>query len=88
MTITYQGTITTKVKVRLTAEDWELFTTSMNCNTAAAALNLAASKALTQGDRNAAWTIFDEAADAYAQYGASDTEPRNVFADLLDRYLP
>jgi hypothetical protein len=56
--IDYEGTVTVKVKVRLTAQDWQLFTASMNCNSAAAALNIAASKALSTNNVDEAWAIF------------------------------
>lgn len=86
---TFQGIVTSKttVKVLLTPEDWQLFTLSMNCTPAARALNKAASKALSTGDKQKAWAIFRDAQDEWAEYGAADTEPRYVFADLVDRYI-
>lgn len=85
--IDYEGTVTARVAVKLTANDWQLFTASMNCTRAAAALNRAASKALSTGDVKEAWAIFQEAQNEWAAYGAADTEPRWVFADLVDRFI-
>ena len=86
----FEGTIGThpsgRFKIRLTADDWQLFTASMDCTQAAAALNLAAQKALNTGSPNRAWAIFREAQDEWMEYGAADTEPRNVFQDLMEEF--
>lgn len=74
-----------KVKVTLSADEWDLYTTSMKCGNAAKGLNAAASKALSCGDSDEAYRIFREAQLAWADYGAYDSEPSWVFAKLHQR---
>ena len=72
-----------KVKaVDLTAEDWQLYTGSMDCSWAAQELNKAAKKALNADTIEEAHSIFEKAQMEYRTFGAFDTEPRDVFAEL------
>lgn len=81
----YKGTITKTVQmnVRLTAEDWQLYTASMDCDEAAEGLNVAASMALSCGDPKRAVEIFRKARNEWAEWGAYDSEPGHEWADLF-----
>jgi hypothetical protein len=81
------------VQVLLTGREWQIYSLDkdptpeqrgryMDC---VMALNEAASKALSCGDRNKARTIFDAARDRYADMGAADSEPRWKFEEFLER---
>jgi hypothetical protein len=80
---TYPITIERKVTVDLTADDWQLFTASMDCAQAAKALNRAASEGLSLPTATEAFAHWSTIADLWARYGASDTEPRWVMRDLV-----
>lgn len=72
-----------KVTVDLTAREWELFTATLNCEAAAAALNAAATEALACGNHADAADIWETTATNWQDYGALDSEPRRVIASLL-----
>lgn len=73
-----------QVSVNLTAEQWQLFSDMALSHQAAVALNLAAQFALSASDRETAWERMRPAMDTYMDCGASDTEPRAVFSEMLD----
>ena len=80
---TYPITIERRVTVNLTADDWQLFTASMDCTEAARALNIAASEGLSLPTAIEAFGHWEVVSDLWARYGASDTEPRCVMRDLI-----
>lgn len=75
-----------RTRIRLTADDWQLFTAAMDCREAASALNVAAQNALREPTRDAARAAFMGIAREWAAYGACDTEPRTVLSRILDHY--
>lgn len=82
----FDGTITVgpdRTDVGLTAGDWGLFRREPGSAEAAEALNRAAERALGLADPELAWEAFDDAAGDFAALGATDTEPREVFALLM-----
>lgn len=81
----YPITIERRVTVDLPADDWQLFTASMNCTAAARALNIAASEGLSLPTREEAWKHWTTVSDLWAKYGAADSEPRWVMRDLMDQ---
>lgn len=83
--MTYPITIIRDVTVALSADDWQLFTASMDCTEAARALNIAASEGLSLPTREEAWAHWETVSDLWAKYGAADTEPRWVMRDLMDQ---
>lgn len=73
-----------------TADDWELYTSSMNCTVAARALTAALKKALRAVAKGATTyeamkAHFDPVARKYADYGAQDSEPTHHAERILDR---
>lgn len=81
--MTYPITIRRQVTVDLTADQWQLFTATMNCTQAAKALNRAASEGLSLPTPREAWDHWCTISDLWANYGAADTEPRWVMRDLI-----
>lgn len=80
----------TTIKIPSTAEEWQLYSSSMKCGQSVRALTTALKKAIRaieKGER--ADGLMDRfmypVMDAHASYGASDTEPRNVALDCLER---
>ena len=77
------------------AEQWELYTCSMNCNEAAKALNIALDTALKihipklagiATRQQIAVSIMDDVGEVmseYSRYGAYDTEPRAFLRSIL-----
>lgn len=73
------------VKVDLAAEDWELFTATMDCKRAAETLNRNLEKAVNSGcSREDAHNYMYYVMDKLRKYGASDTEPHCVLIEALD----
>ena len=89
------------VKVPSTGDDWQLYTCSMACGRAAASLTAAVVRAAKTIDEMASKGYRPTEAGAsklyqdviypvmsrYADFGASDTEPRGVAQDALDRVI-
>lgn len=79
-------TITRTATVNLTANEWQLYSESMNCTRAAAALNAAAAEAINRSTTAAeAMKCFYPAMNKWADYGAADSEPYYVASDLFTR---
>ena len=77
------ATVPTTKRLSLSADDWELFTGSMNCTKAAAGLNRAANLALKCGDPREAISILAAEQERWREYGANDSEPCIVVADII-----
>ena len=86
--------------VSLTGREWEIFSPevmvegsdSMSLEEATArheecvaALNAAASEALSCGDPNEAWKIFGKVQRAWSYFGAEDSEPTWKFTRLMGK---
>lgn len=74
-----------KVTVEHSPEEWELYSGMEGVEVAAHWLNVAASQALSCGDPEQAWKIWNGEVVKWAKYGASDTEPRWHFEHLFNK---
>lgn len=73
-----------KVKINFTADQWGLYTCSMNCGQAARGLNSAFKKAIESSPTAyEAYQKMNEAFDKYANYGAADSEPASFCRYVL-----
>lgn len=78
-------TISKRIAVHLTAEQWELYTASRDCTVAAEALNDAVQHYFNIGQtREVVHHLVTRVMSRYADYGAMDTEPKEVLNQLLD----
>lgn len=86
-----------EVKIPSTGNDWQLYTSSMGCSTAARKLTGAMKRALRSFDTNVgnmgpskaahkAFDIWYETALELREYGSADTEPRNEAMATLEKY--
>lgn len=81
-------TFTKKVtaQVNLSAEDWQLYTSSMDCEAAAQGLNRGIEDAIgTSSTVNEAYKKFCKVANAFRAFGAADSEPQYVAEDILTK---
>ena len=72
------GTVTCE----LSAREWGLFASSMDCRQATLELNAAVDRALAT-DASLAGTVYPVMAK-WASYGASDSEPFNALRDIYE----
>jgi len=89
--------VSMKVSVALTAREWQLYSSATGSAGAARKLNTAASKALNEAHKlyaetkdagkaiSAAWKIWGAKSNELSSFGASDSEPRWMFDDLILR---
>lgn len=74
-----------QVILKLTADDWQLYTTSMDCSTAAGALNNAFEFWFNIGaTREKLVKEVYEVMKIWSEYGAADSEPMYVLEKLAD----
>ena len=74
------------VSVGFTADQWQLYTASMDCSKAAEALNLQLQKAVNSGmDRERVRDHMDVVMSRLSGYGAADTEPEVTLLKALER---
>ena len=77
-------TIHRTATISLTSDEWDLYTNSMDCTGAAAALNAAAEQAIADSqDSTEAMRKFCQTAYDWRKFGAYDTEPLHVAARLF-----
>lgn len=90
-----------EISIPTTGEDWQLYTYSMKCGTAARALTAALKKVLVEIDANASkgYAPTSRGADAligkhiypvmrkYSDFGAEDTEPRYVAYHTVEQAI-
>ena len=69
-----------KVKLSLTADDWQLYDIA-GAKQAAREMNTKVAKALNNNDTEAAYEVLQE----YSMYGAADTEPTMVLNAIMDK---
>lgn len=77
--------VTREVKVNLTPDEWQLYTTTMDCAAAAERLNRAMEAAVRTKDRGAARKEFMSALRKEEKFGALDSEPIHVTEYVLDK---
>ena len=76
------------MNIALTADQWQLFTASMKCGTAARALNSTFNALSKRGANKDEFRVGMEAVmEQYSDYGASDSEPRWMLEDLLEMHF-
>lgn len=89
------------VSVPSTGDDWQLYTSSMACGRAAASLTAALVRVAKEIDAMAkkgyaptpagAYKLYNDivepAMNRNSEYGACDTEPRNVAYDAIERVV-
>lgn len=87
------------VNVPSSGDDWQLYTSSMACGRAAAALTGALVRVLTEIDQHVSKgyaptpdgaqhlysTVIEPVMSKYAKFGAYDTEPRSVAYEAIER---
>lgn len=75
-----------KIKALFTADQWQLYTSSMDCGNAADILNLTLNYHVNQGhDRKTVESEMYKVMNQYSKYGATDSEPIWFLQDVLDR---
>lgn len=70
-----------KVKLSLTADQWQLYADMPGAKAAARDINLTVAKALNNGDIEGAYKALED----FRQFGATDTEPRNVLQYIIEK---
>ncbi len=89
MSINAKLAMSVSIKPSFTAEDWQLYTVSRPCEEAAAKLNEALAAAVNAGmTRRQVEERMDEVMSELARFGAADSEPANLLAEILDRVFP
>ena len=77
--------VTKKIKVNLTPTQWELYTSSMDCQPAADALNMSFETHFNAGkSRSQVDWVMQGVMTNFSEFGTTDTEPQSVLYDLLD----
>ena len=72
-------------KLELTADDWQLYTTSMNCEKAAEKLNNTFVASVNLGlDKHQTRVKMNHVMNMCRSYGADDSEPHYVLRELMD----
>jgi hypothetical protein len=78
-----------QIEPTLTADDWQLYTNSKNCDAAAIELNNQLAAAFNAGcPRPDVEAFVVQAMKKNKEFGAYDTEPCAVLADILDHLFP
>jgi hypothetical protein len=70
-----------KVKLSLTADQWQLYADMPGAKAAARKINSEVAKALNKGDIKAAY----ESLRKFRQFGATDTEPCCVLLSIMEK---
>jgi hypothetical protein len=79
-------TIKKTVEINLSADEWELYTVSMDCTEAAAELNKAMTEAINTSDTAAeAYRKSEGTFSKLANFGASDSEPLYHMNSILHK---
>lgn len=79
-------TRTVKIDPKFTADDWQLYTSSMKCTRVANSLNRSLKTLVNNGkSRQDVYESMITIMHLYSKYGASDTEPRWVLEDVLSQ---
>lgn len=76
--------INKKVELNYSADKWQLYTASMNCDEAAQELNKAFTEAVNSGlGKLEVYKSVEAVMRKYDNFGATDSEPRWVLEDLI-----
>jgi len=76
------------IELQLTADDWDLYTGSRDCEPAAKALNVEIA-AIINASPNKDKAYFEgcKVLELYSEFGAGDTEPRYVLRNILAEFF-
>jgi hypothetical protein len=80
-------TITKHITLNLTAEDWDLYTCMDNIEYVAKDLNTHVSDIFNSNDAPTAFTKASAVLEEYSEFGAADSEPRQVLYELHDLFF-
>ena len=80
-------TITKRIDLKLTAEDWDLYTEMDNVEYVARDLNTHISDIFNSNDGLAAFVKAKAILEQYSEFGAADTEPYMVLRELHDLFF-
>lgn len=81
-----QITRAVKINAQFTAEQWQLFASSMDCSAAVDALNMTLNDQVNSGqNRRAVESAMYKTMNQHSKYGATDSEPCWFLQDVLDR---
>lgn len=76
------------IKLQLTAEQWQLYTSSMDCRMAARTINSKVARIINAAsDKDQAYRNACEVLNLYSDFGASDSEPRYVLRKVLAEFF-
>ena len=74
--------------LKLTGDDWDLYTGSRDCEPTAKALNLAIAAIINAStNKDEAYNKGCKVLDLYSEFGAGDTEPRYVLRNILAEFF-
>jgi hypothetical protein len=74
--------------LELTADDWELYTSTRECNLVAAILNTKIADLINAStNRDVAYNEGCKVLEEYSEFGAGDTEPRYVLRNILAEFF-
>ncbi len=68
-------------------DDWQLYTCSMKCGHAARSLTAALRRALKEEGAGKAYDVWRATAIKWAAYGALDSEPIGVAAEVIEKHF-
>lgn len=80
-------TITKRIDLKLTAEDWDLYTSMDGVEYVARDLNTHISDIFNSNDGLTAFAKAKAILEQYSEFGAADTEPYMVLRELHDLFF-
>ena len=76
------------IELQLTADDWDLYTGSLDCEPAAKALNVEIAAIINAApNKDKAYFEGCKVLELYSEFGAGDTEPRYVLRNILAEFF-
>lgn len=82
-------TVTRKVSLSLTAEEWQLYTDKPRVKTVARSINNEIASCInTHPSRSEARFFARKVLNEYSEFGANDSEPWGVLEDILMEVYP
>jgi hypothetical protein len=76
------------IELKLTANDWQLYTATRDCNLVAAILNTKIADIINAStNKDEAYNQGCKFLEDYSEFGAGDTEPRYVLRNILAEFF-
>jgi len=76
------------ITLELTANDWDLYTSTLDCKTAAKVINVEIAAIINAApNKDAAYLEACKVLELYSDFGANDTEPRYVLRNILAEFF-